>query len=69
MSNRRRIRPNAEPVTPMTEAPCGCKFGEVGDTFTFEPCSGRCELFRYFVKAAREQGKPLSVMDLRDVNL
>lgn len=52
----------------MTVAPCGCRFGVEGETFIFEPHSGRCTLFRYYVRESTKQGKPIQVIDTRDVD-
>lgn len=54
-----------EAVTPLDEAPCGCRFGNVGDTFVFHPCSQSCDLLAYVIRESEAQGKPPVTLDLR----
>lgn len=54
-----------DPSTPLTEAPCGCRFGTVGDAFVFQPCSLTCDLLAYVKRETAAQGKTVTTLDLR----
>lgn len=49
----------------MEEAPCGCKFGPVGNVYVFEPCALDCDLYAWFQREAASQGKPVTTIDTR----
>lgn len=52
-------------VTPLDQAPCGCRFGQVDDAFIFEPCAMDCELLIYVQTQAAKANKPLRTIDMR----
>lgn len=58
--------PVTEPTTPFDVAPCGCRFGVVGDAFVIEPCDLDCEVYTYAVEEGRRQQKEPTFVDLRD---
>lgn len=58
---------NAEQLTMMETAPCGCRFGtdEVLRAFLFEPCAPDCELFLWVRDESVRRAREVTVLDLR----
>lgn len=45
--------------------PCGCRCGQVGATFWYEPCADDCEHFQFVLAEAGRQDKPTTIVDMR----
>lgn len=46
-------------MTTAERLPCGCVIDTVGDAFVMMPCSPNCQYFRYAMREAARQGKPI----------
>lgn len=53
-------------MTEMQELPCGCKMGEEGGQFIFEPHSLECEYYLYVIEQAEARNKPITYEVVND---